>query len=63
MAVSPDNNTIVSVSGDKLVKLWDLRSRSLEASLTGHTNPIFCVTISPNGKIIASGAQDKLLGL
>jgi WD40 repeat protein len=63
IVLTPDNTRLISVGDDMLVKVWDVSNgkliRSLEghAKLTpqGHVTALYAVTISPDGKHIASG--------
>ena len=61
MAVSPDGRRIVSGSGDKTLKVWDLESHQELASLSGHSSSVYAVAFSPDGRRIVSGSGDKTL--
>lgn len=64
IAVSPDGNTIATITvEDTLVRLWDLRTRELLAVLDGHGAPINEVEFSPDGTRLASGGTDTDVGL
>jgi WD40 repeat protein len=39
------------VSWDKTIKLWDLSSGKVIASIGGHSSPLNVVTFSPDGKL------------
>jgi WD40 repeat protein len=43
------------------VKLWDVASHQLIATLTGHTDIINVVTFSPNGRMLATGSADHTI--
>ena len=45
------------------VKLWDIGTRKTIFTLTGHTNSILSLSISPDGKRLASGSADGTVKL
>jgi len=49
---------IVSAGWDKVVKVWNLASCKLRVDLTGHTEYVNSVTVSPDGSLCASGGKD-----
>jgi len=57
---SPSAKTpmIVSAGWDKLVKVWNLSNCKLRTNLIGHSGPVYCVTVSPDGSLCASGGKD-----
>ncbi|HEY9852669.1 MAG TPA: tetratricopeptide repeat protein [Leptolyngbyaceae cyanobacterium] len=63
VAISPDGQTLVSGSDDKLIKLWQLSTGKLISTLNGHYNQVYSVAISPNGHILASGSWDDTIKL
>lgn len=54
---------LASGSGDKTIKLWDLKNRKLIRTLVGHKDWVSSVAFSPNGKILASGSGDRTIKL
>ncbi len=60
VAMTLDGKKIVSVSGDKTIRIWDNSGEEL-AVLTGHENYISSVAITPDGKKIISGSGDKTI--
>ncbi|MEH1871403.1 serine/threonine-protein kinase [Nostoc sp.] len=63
LAISPDSKTLASGSDDKKIKLWDLNSQNVIASLSGHTQAVKSVTFSPDGQILATASDDKTIKL
>ncbi|KAI1944667.1 HIR complex subunit [Ophidiomyces ophidiicola] len=71
--VSPDGKRLVTAAGDGHVRIWstdaifnasnaDFASKPKQlASLSNHSGTIHTVRFSPNGKYLASGADDKIV--
>lgn len=60
-AITPDNQTLVSVGGDKAIRIWDLKTGQLKNTLTGHSREIYTVALSPDGKSIYTGSNDNTI--
>ncbi|HMZ22200.1 MAG TPA: serine/threonine-protein kinase [Blastocatellia bacterium] len=58
LALSPDGRTLISVSFDKKVVVWDLERRIRRATLTEHTGNVTAVAFSPDGKLFATTGAD-----
>ena len=59
----PDGKTLASGSEDGKVRLWDVESRTLKTTLTGHTYIVTDVDFSPDGKTLASSSYDGTVRL
>lgn len=63
LAINPDSKTLASASDHKIVKLWDLNTKKVLASLSGHSQAVKSVAFSPDGKILATASDDKTIKL
>jgi WD40 repeat protein len=54
---------IVSGSADKSIKIWDVETGTNIKTLNGHSNYVYCVCFSSNGKLLASSSKDKTIKL
>ncbi|MBN3882439.1 MAG: serine/threonine-protein kinase [Nostoc sp.] len=63
IAISPDSHTLASGSDDKNIKLWDLNTQKVLASLSGHSQAVKSVAFNPDGKILATASDDKTIKL
>jgi sterol desaturase/sphingolipid hydroxylase (fatty acid hydroxylase superfamily) len=60
VAISEDGRRIVTASGPE-VTVWDGEKGTALRVLRGHTNLVYCVALSPDGKTIVSGSFDTTL--
>lgn len=61
VATSPDGKTMVSGSGDTLVRIWDVDSGILIYNLFYHFNIVYAVAIAPDGNTFATGSEDTTI--
>ncbi len=65
VALSPDDNTAVSVSraadGTQFIVLWDLKTGTEAHRLVGYNSPISALAFNPNGRNIAAALSSENL--
>ena len=59
VAFSPDNECLLSSSGDGSIRLWSTRTKTNLVAYKGHNYPIWQVKFSPFGLYFASASHDK----
>ncbi|MDP6442849.1 MAG: hypothetical protein QGG36_05350 [Pirellulaceae bacterium] len=58
---TPDGQTIITGSGDQLVKLWDATTLQQVADFVGHTGQVMSLTTDADGRVLFSGAADNAI--
>jgi len=56
---SPNGKYLVTASGDKTARVWEVASGKLVTVLRGHDSHIFSASFSPNSKRIITASRDK----
>ncbi len=60
---SPDSKVVATTSADGTARVWDVATRQLRFTLTGHTNEVNYATFSPDGKTLATASEDGTVRL
>jgi WD40 repeat protein len=63
LAFTRDGKTLISASGDRLIRLWDPASGKERRRLEGHTAAVLSLALAPDGKRLASGGADRTVRL
>jgi F-box and WD-40 domain protein 1/11 len=56
-AITIYDGTVVSISGDRMIKLWNVRTGDCDKTIVGHDKGIACVQF--DGRRIISGSSDE----
>jgi WD40 repeat protein len=59
VAFSQDGSRVVSGSGDKTVRIWNVTTGEVEAELKGHTDWVRSVAFSQDGSQVVSGSRRR----
>ncbi len=63
IAFNPQNNNLVTGSGDNSAKVWDVTTGELIYTLAGHNGAVSAVAYSADGEQIVTGSQDSIVRL
>ncbi|WP_232109629.1 WD40 repeat domain-containing protein [Streptomyces buecherae] len=58
VAFSPDGRTLAAGGSRGTVRLWDVSTRTVRATLAGHSRRVRSVAFSPDGRTLASAGDD-----
>jgi len=61
--LSPDGRTLASSGENGTIDLWDVTTRSLRKTLTGHRAAVLDLSFSPDGRMLASASGDGTVRL
>lgn len=59
ICVSSNSTLIASSSTDKTIKLWNIETQKLIVTLAQRKDPIYAVSFSPDGNLLAAGGNNK----
>ncbi|RYP51599.1 hypothetical protein DL768_003106 [Monosporascus sp. mg162] len=60
---SPDGKYLATGGQDKLIRVWDINSRTIRNTFSGHEQTIHSVDFARDGRTIASGSGDRTVRL
>lgn len=64
LAFTPDSQTLVSTgTGDRGVKVWNVATQQLIATLPGPESGLLNLAIGPDGQLLAAGGRDGFVSL
>lgn len=56
---SPDGKYLATGAEDKQIRVWDIQTRTIRHTFSGHEQDIYSLDFARNGKHIASGSGDR----
>ncbi|KAF1813145.1 WD40 repeat-like protein [Eremomyces bilateralis CBS 781.70] len=60
---SPDGRYLATGAEDKIIRVWDIQSRTIKNEFRGHEQDIYSLDFARNGRLIASGSGDRTVRL
>ncbi len=61
VAYSPDGKLIAAAGGDKLIRIWEVKTGRVLHRLEGSPEAILSIAFSPHGSILASAGRDQAI--
>ena len=61
IAISSDNQYIISGSYDNTVRIWNIKKKRQKIVLTGHENNVISIAITYDNKYVISCSKDKTI--
>lgn len=60
---SPDGKYLATGAEDKLIRVWDINTRTIRNTFAGHEQDIYSLDFARDGRTIASGSGDRTVRL
>ncbi|MEM1169725.1 MAG: WD40 repeat domain-containing serine/threonine-protein kinase [Cyanobacteria bacterium P01_H01_bin.35] len=60
IAITPDGEKLVSGSSDDSIKIWHIPTGKMLHTFRGHSDSIYGINISPDGKILVTGSHNNI---
>ncbi|KAH0560092.1 hypothetical protein GP486_003385 [Trichoglossum hirsutum] len=60
---SPDGKYLATGAGDRFVRLWDIKAKTIRHAFSGHEQDVYALDFARNGRIIASASSDRTVRL
>ena len=61
VSISPDGTLVAAACLDHLIRIWDIKTGHLVEILRGHSDCVYCVTFTADGKSLFSGGFDNMV--
>ena len=56
------SKTLIAISSNDLIEIWNLKTENLKATFGGHTDIIYCIKLlKASASIFASSSNDKTI--